>query len=111
MTAPDPFALGGRQDDAELVAADQRSAALLPQFVLGDLDDATGAALCTAIYAEVEIINATPPKTMLGAAIKLRVLSSPVVGMEVGERDDDLPSLRQVAEFIDERLWNAPDPA
>src|SRR4051812_3842182 len=100
MNAPDQFALGGRQDDAELIEAKRHILALMPAFCARETTDDERNRLCHEIYEEVERINAIPPKTLLGAAVKLWLLASPDIGMEAGERDDDFVSLRQVAEFM-----------
>jgi len=43
-----------------------------------------------------KIIAKTPPVTLAGAAVKLRRLLDPDLGMEIGESEDDFPSIRQV---------------
>ena len=103
MRARDPFALGGIQDDGEIAAAYDRLEILhrrwdVPPQPLSD-DDANK--LTFAESDELEFINTTPPRTMAGALIKLKVLAHPEHGFEAGERGDDLISLRQVAEFIE----------
>jgi hypothetical protein len=75
MTEFDPFALGGRQDDADLLEA----AAEIRRLV----DEGCG---CVA---------------------KLRYLTDEEVGMEAGDREDDVPSLRQVLAFIEAEMAKA----
>ena len=101
MTAPDPFARSGRQSDADLIEAGRELADVLHQFgTLPDLPvedaDEMGQRLTDRLGEITELINNTPATTMAGAAVKLRLLADPEVGMEAGERDDDYVSLRQV---------------
>ena len=103
MTDLDLFVLGGRQDDADLLAAHRRLIDLLPRWLgkIGPpLSDEELDALTKAAYEEIPFINSTPPKTLLGAAIKMSVLAAPSYGMEAGDREDDYLSLRQLAEFL-----------
>jgi hypothetical protein len=56
------------------------------------------------VWAIYEIISRTPPASLLGAAVKLRLLLDPELGLDAIETTaDDLLSLRQVGEMI-ERL-------
>lgn len=50
------------------------------------------------------VLNTTPPKTLSGCVAKLRFLTDDEVGMSAGEREDDVPSLRMVLAFIEDRL-------
>jgi len=55
------------------------------------------------IWAAHKIISCTPPASLLGAGVKLRLLLDRDLGLEIGTGADDMISLRQVAELI-ERL-------
>src|ERR1041384_5619091 len=99
----DPFALGGVQDDAEIAAAYDRLTALHRRWSEPPqpLSDDEANELTSAESDEIEFINTTPPRTMAGVLIKLKVLAHPEHGFEAGERGDDLISLRQVVDFIE----------
>ena len=92
----DPFAMA-RADgpDAVLLLAEQRLAELLRQT---DSPDSLNAEIC-ALY---RLISRTAPATLLGAAVKLRLLLHQELGIaaiEVGR--DDLISLRQIADLLE----------
>jgi hypothetical protein len=101
----DPFALGGVQDDAEIAAAYDRLEILHRRWAEPPqpLSDDEANKLTFAESDEIEFINTTPPRTMAGVVIKLRVLAHPEHGFEAGPRWDecDLLSLRQVTDFIE----------
>jgi hypothetical protein len=108
MNADDPFALGGLQKpDAELIAAEQELRRLLDEG--RDIDEADPA--LTERWGRIgqlfEIINATEPTTLAGCAAKLRFLADPEIGMAVGDREDDVPSMRQVLAFIEQLAGGA----
>jgi hypothetical protein len=47
-------------------------------------------------------IAAMPPKTLEGCAVKLRRLADEETGLECGDREDDVPCLRQVLAFVED---------
>src|SRR4051812_30038816 len=49
----------------------------------------------------MEFINNAKPASLLDCIIKLRVLADPIIGMEAGDRDDDVVSVRQVLAFLE----------
>ena len=55
------------------------------------------------VWAIYEIISRTPPASLLGAAVKLRLLLDRELGLDIGISADDMISLRQVAELIERR--------
>jgi hypothetical protein len=78
--------------DVALILAEQRLAALR-QAESPDEGE---------IWTIYEIISRTPPASLLGAAVKLRLLMDPELGLKAIETTaDDLLSLRQVGELID----------
>ena len=112
MSALDPFALGGLQEpDAELIAAEREMRRLLDEG--RDLDEA-GEPLTQRwkkIGEFMAILNATVPTTLAGCLAKLRFLCDAENGMETGDREDDVLSLRQVLAFLESAEGvSAPDP-
>lgn len=112
MNAPDLFALGG--DDTELIEAERKIIELDAEsraLIEGDQHhsapvDADGCplgwqALRDQIIDLDEMIATTPAATLAGAAVKLRRLLDPEIGMETGERETDLPCLRQILATIE----------
>jgi hypothetical protein len=80
--------------DVALILAEQRLAALRQAESPNEGE----------IWAIYQIISRTPPATLLGAAVKLRLLLDPDLGLKASETTvDDLLSLRQIGELI-ERL-------
>jgi hypothetical protein len=69
-------------------------------------DDAAIARRWKRIGECATFLNATMPKTLAGCVAKLRHLTDPEIGMEAGDREDDVPSLRQVLAFIEAELGN-----
>ena len=55
------------------------------------------------VWAAYKIISRTPPASLLGAGVKLRLLLDPELGLGPKTTADDLISLRQVALLV-ERL-------
>jgi hypothetical protein len=102
MSAPDPSALGGRQEpDAELIAAEREMRRLIDEGEGLDEADDPLAERWGRIGKCIETINSTSPSTLAGCVVKLQYLCDPEIGMEVGDREGDVPSLRQVLAFID----------
>jgi hypothetical protein len=106
MSALDPFALGGQQDDAEgdalLIAAWRRYQELCRLITDEAMPDADRDALAATEEWEqvIEVINNTEPTTLAGCIAKLQYLGDPS-GMEAGDRDDDVVSVRQVCAFLE----------
>jgi hypothetical protein len=112
MSAPDIFAFGGRQDDAVLLQAEReldvlasKSAALLlienPPEVDSDGYPVGWQGLRDQITELDEMIAITPASTLAGAAVKLRRLLDPEVGIAGGNKDTDEPCLRQILATIE----------
>jgi hypothetical protein len=53
------------------------------------------------VWAAYKIISRTPPASLLGAGVKLRLLLDRDLGLEIGTGADDMISLRQLAELIE----------
>jgi hypothetical protein len=49
----------------------------------------------------IEAINTRAPQSLGDCLVKLKLLADPDIGMEAGDREDDLLSLRQVVAFLD----------
>ena len=87
------------QADAALIAAEQQIAALRQaQAALraagdhGDHDE-----LSTPLFALVTRIAKTAPDSLIGAAVKLRMLADENIGIEAGSNGDgDVESVRQI---------------
>jgi len=105
MSAPDAFALGGRQDDGELIAAEQRLAVVHQQREQLSTKDPAHAALGGEIWNTLyPLISRTPPKSLAGVAVKLRLLTHPDFGIEAADMcEDDWVSLQQVRDFAEAR--------
>jgi hypothetical protein len=103
MTAPDIFALGGRQDDdAELLALEQEFREINARFAGITGEDAV-AALCEVQLDIMTQIHLTEPRTVAGAAVKLRLLANEYHGLAAGElaNGSDTVSLDQVLDFVE----------
>lgn len=53
--------------------------------------------------ATMDRIAMTPPASLAGCAVKLRTLWHPEIGIEAGDNEHDLPSLRQVLALIEQK--------
>jgi hypothetical protein len=89
-------------DDAELVAAERESlvawqAAAASVDKTGDVDNE----IAEQANALDRFIHTTPCATAAGAAVKLRRLLDPEVGMQIGEGDHDWDSLGHVLAFLE----------
>ena len=91
---PDPFAFA-RADDT-LIEAGRRLDDLLSRW--DQIADEDVPALCDAQYREIEIINNTPPTSLAGAAVKLRVLAhrDHGIGRRSGRRLHLAPTARRL---------------
>jgi hypothetical protein len=102
MSAADMFAHGGRQDgDAELIAAEREMRHLLDEGRNLNEPDPELTQRWDRIGERMTLINNTAPTTFAGCAVKLRFLTDDEVGIGAGDRDDDVPSLRQVLTFVE----------
>jgi hypothetical protein len=106
MTAPDPFALGGRQDDAELVELEHQLRDVLSRWNddgMYDMSDDDADVLCHQQHGLEERINETAPRTATGAAVKLRHLRHLLRLLEedIEWRDDETVSVRQLLTFME----------
>lgn len=87
--------------DAELIAAEREMRRLLDEGRdLNEADDQL-TQRWDRIGACIKTIGRTNPGTLAGCAVKLRFLCDPEIGIEAGDREDDVPSLRQVLAFIE----------
>ena len=101
--AADAFALGGWLDfaggpDAALLAGWQEITRLL---ALPDASDGADDPIWRRISELQELIARTPPATLAGAAVKLRLLCDPAIGIAAGDSDDDPISLDQVLTIVE----------
>lgn len=102
--AHDPFAFGGRQDDAALIDAEAEMRRLLDEGRDLDEDDAELTRRWDRINECTAFINTTMPATLAGCAAKLRYLTHFEIGMAAGDRDDDCVSVQQILAFIEDLL-------
>jgi hypothetical protein len=89
-----PFALAHAADTDRILILTELRLVALRQVEPADEDE---------VWAAYKIISRTPPASLLGAGVKLRLLLDRDLGLEIGTGADDMISLRQVAELI-ERL-------
>jgi hypothetical protein len=54
------------------------------------------------------IVAKTKPKWLAGAAVKLRLLLHPDLGMQIGERAEDYSALRQILDIIEHEISRPP---
>lgn len=93
----DPFALGGRQDDAELVQIEQELWAARAELD-SPLTDSRAHALANRTRELERRINETTPKTAAGVAVKLRQILDAVRNGHA--EADEADSLEQLIEFV-----------
>jgi hypothetical protein len=72
----------------------------LSRFELADRDDELAAAIARRLGDLMGEIAATPPASVADCVVKLRRLADPELGIDAGDRDDDVSSLRQVIGFL-----------
>jgi hypothetical protein len=103
MIGRDPFVLADDCLDLALLAAEQEFRQL--ERRMAELRDA-GAdedEVITPLFLQwmdvMDAIAKTPPKTIGGCAVKLRILLHPEVGIETND-EHDIPSLKQVLDFL-----------
>jgi hypothetical protein len=87
-------------NDEAFLAAEGLIAVLLAESGTID-DDERDREIVTRIARLQEAIAESPPLSFVSVAVKLRVLCDPEIGMEVGPRDDDFTSLRQIRDFVE----------
>lgn len=85
--------------DAALIEAEQQVRDLLTEAnkVPSDTDAAK------QVWAVIDRMAATPAKTLVGAACKLRIVLDPEVGLAAGESGKEIPMLLDVLAVV-ERL-------
>jgi hypothetical protein len=104
MSASDPFSFGGEQDDNKLLAAERE---LLKWLARADAQKKIDASnrFMEPIWDEIgkwaETIYKTPASTLIGAAVKLRAVLHPDIGIEDDEASEDLRALREVLLLVD----------
>ena len=57
------------------------------------------------------IVAKTKPKWLAGAAVKLRLLLHPDLGMQIGERAEDYIALRQILDTLEHDISRPPTAA
>jgi len=84
--------------EEELIAAERRFAELrrLPGEDRDDEND--------PVFDLYDRIMATEPRSLHGAAVKLRVILDPDIGIPSGESEVDIPGLQQVLAFIEREV-------
>jgi hypothetical protein len=99
----DPFAIGGEQADATLFAAEENLKIARGAFEgrPDDESDEDAEPFLDAIDSQVRIIMETPPASLPGAAVKLRLLADPEIGLEIGHGEEDAQVIRQVLALIE----------
>jgi hypothetical protein len=109
----DPFAFARQgEDDAELVTAERRLRELRAQATAyrrrpeatpetEEDDDKVVDALYDEIWPLFNRISYTPPATLIGVAVKLRLLDDEFIGVRFGGCDASLVSLRQILDFAE----------
>jgi hypothetical protein len=100
-----PFTLGGEQDnDARLLEAERE---LLEWLARADAQRKVDASdrFMEPIWDEIgkwaETIYKTPASTLMGAAVKLRAVIHPDVGIEEDADSENLRALREVLALVD----------
>ncbi|HZK91625.1 MAG TPA: hypothetical protein VFC56_15895 [Stellaceae bacterium] len=111
MSAPDPFALGGRNEesatdavvfeDQELLALEQKYLDVLRRRTALPLyQGPEWEALDEELWRLIALIGDTPPKTSIGATVKLRLLLNEDRGIPADPGENDIKSLQQVFELV-----------
>jgi hypothetical protein len=101
-------ALAKRENDADFIAAEAKLAHLLKaldRIAKRGPSEGPGERLIDEACATFDWIRRTEPHSLVGAAVKLRTLLHPEVGIEFAFHPDDDPgTLRQVLNVIDREL-------
>jgi hypothetical protein len=104
MSERDPFAQG--DTDAELIEAEREFRQLEAQIAAlraaGADEDTEIDPVFLQWMAVMERIAVTPAASIAGAAVKLRTLLHPDVGIETRDHEHDVPSLRQILAVIEQ---------
>jgi hypothetical protein len=105
MNRFDPFSRGGWQEsDAVLLAAEsglQESLAQVDAQSETGLPNSVTEPLWNEVGAQAHIIFNTPPRTLIGAGVKLRMLIHPELGIEEDKDSDVMVALRQVLDCVE----------
>jgi hypothetical protein len=88
--------------DVDLVRAELELRQLRAQAALAT--GQTADALSDRIWLIADKISLTPPGTLIGAAVKLRLLADEDIGLLAGDSEADRVSLRQVRDFIEREI-------
>ena len=89
--------------DAALIEAERQVRDLLTEAnkVPSDTDAAK------QVWAVIDRMAATPAKTLVGAACKLRIVLDPEVGLAAGESGKEIPMLLDVLAVVERLADNA----
>ena len=102
-TEPKVVTVGVTADDAGVIAAEREIATLRArsdEFIdAGDFSDHPE--IWDRIFQLIDEITMTPVLTLAGAAVKLRSLADPKIGLEVGQGDGDPESIRHVLVIVE----------
>ena len=63
----------------------------------------------TKCFCLDEVIATTPATILAEVAVKLRRLCDPELGMDNGDKDTDMPSLREILAVIEREIAPAPN--
>jgi hypothetical protein len=98
--------------NSEMVAAEKEIAELRARsqqlFDAGDTSDPPE--IWDRVFALDEWIATTAPTTLAEVAVKLRRLADPKIGMEAGDTEVDVVSVRLVLAFIEAEVGNGGAP-
>ena len=100
-----------RQDnDAVLLAAERECQELLARADAQLKTDAANNStepLWDEIGKQAETVHNTPPSTLIGAAVKLRMALHPELGIEEDESSENVIALRQILALIEREIGQA----
>jgi hypothetical protein len=85
--------------DAVLIAAERQIAVLRAELFDDPDDDAYD-----PVWELEDVIACTPAATLIGAAVKLRRLLDPDLGLETGAKEHDVESLQHVLDVVEREL-------
>jgi hypothetical protein len=101
--------------DADFLAAEREIAefraereALSPSIITAADEERLDKPLSKRMWALYDQITVSPPVSLVSAAIKLRLLTDPELGLELNEGINDVASLRQVLGLV-ERIAGGDD--
>jgi hypothetical protein len=104
MSTPELFALRGRQDNDAVLLAAEREYQLLAQL---KIDPADTDPILDEIGKRAGTIYNTPPSTLIGAAVKLRMVLHPELGIEEDESSEIVIALREVLALVEREIGQA----